>query len=79
MLYLATRPEGGLEDVLQHIILYITKHPTEFNRFLSQHYFSHPNAPMEQDTFFPDEIWDMLRDTAQMIVFHLTQTRDSMP
>lgn len=76
ILYLATRPEG-LEDVLQEIILYITKHPTEFIRFLSQHYFSHPNFPMEQDMFFPDEIWDMLRDTAQHIALHLTDVRDN--
>lgn len=77
ILYLATRPEG-LEDVLERVIRYITTHPTEFNRFLSQYYYSHPNAPMEQDMFFPDEIWDMLTDTAQRIVFHLTQTRDNL-
>lgn len=76
ILYLATRPDG-LDDVLERIIKYITDHPTEFNRFLSQYYYGHPNAVMEQDMFFPEEIWDMLSDTAQRIVFHLTDTRDS--
>lgn len=78
ILYLATRPDG-LDDVLERIVRHITTHPIEFNAYLSQLYFGGASVPDEQNMFFPDDVWDMLTDTAQHIVSHLTAVRDDAP